>query len=259
MIINGGTTGVSWTANFNAATNKNKLQRINVIGTGNEQILVGSDISGGIGNKILVLRPGSPINSFFVYRHIRGADGLPIYADRNNDNNITDIDLYEDVNEDGRINQDDRVVFNDAAPDWLFGHTSIFNFRNFDASFTLRAQLGNYVYNNVASNQGHYNALARQSPVNLHRSVLETNFVTPQYYSDYYVEDASFLRMDNITVGYKLPPRFGTQNMRVFGTVQNVFTMTGYSGIDPTAGINGVDNNIYPRSRTFSAGVSVGF
>jgi hypothetical protein len=74
-----------------------------------------------------------------------------------------------------------------------------------------------------------------------------------------YVEDASFLRMDNITLGYRVPTRRGPRDVRVYGTVQNVFTVTGYSGVDPTGGLNGIDNNLYPRSRTFSAGVSLGF
>jgi iron complex outermembrane receptor protein len=122
-------------------------------------------------------------------------------------------------------------------------------------SFTLRSYLGNYVYNNVASNLGTYAEVTRASPYNLHTSVLETGFETPQYLSDYYVEDGSFLRMDNITLGYNLTYR--GQPVRLFGTVQNAFTITGYSGVDPTAGLIGIDNNIYPRSRTFTAGLSL--
>jgi iron complex outermembrane receptor protein len=136
----------------------------------------------------------------------------------------------------------------------------------FDASATLRAYLGNYVYNNVASNLGYYNILTQaNAPTNLHTSVLKTGFLRPQYQSDYYVEDASFLRMDNLTLGYTFGPMRGwegfrvVQGARVFGTIQNVFTATKYSGIDPTAGVGGIDNNIYPRSRTFVGGVSLGF
>jgi iron complex outermembrane receptor protein len=132
-------------------------------------------------------------------------------------------------------------------------------FRNFDASFTLRAYLGNYVYNNIASNLGHYSVLKGAAPSNLDASVLKTGFVNPQYFSDYYVEDASFLRLDNITVGYRLPNFRSLKQLRIYGTVQNVFTLTGYSGIDPTAGINGIDRNIFPLSRTFTTGFTVGF
>jgi iron complex outermembrane receptor protein len=124
-------------------------------------------------------------------------------------------------------------------------------------SFTLRSYLGNYVYNNVASNLGTYAEVTRGAPYNLHRSVLETGFVNPQYLSDYYVEDASFLRMDNITLAYRFAYR--NQPVRVFATVQNAFTLTGYSGVDPTAGLVGLDNNIYPRARTVTAGLSLVF
>jgi iron complex outermembrane receptor protein len=94
-------------------------------------------------------------------------------------------------------------------------------------------------------------------PSNLHASVLKTGFVVPQYYSDYYVEDGSFLRMDNITLGYALV--YHGQPVRLFGTIQNAFTITGYSGVDPTAGFFGIDNNIYPRSRTFTTGMNIRF
>jgi iron complex outermembrane receptor protein len=136
-----------------------------------------------------------------------------------------------------------------------------------DLGFTLRAYLGNYMYNNVASTNGNFRELfAGNSPYNLHNSVLETQFGTQQLQSDFYVEDASFLRLDNVTLGYTFNLR--GQSARVFGTVQNVFTVTGYSGVDPSANIagspitssvNGIDNNIYPRSRTFSGGLSLRF
>jgi TonB-dependent starch-binding outer membrane protein SusC len=109
----------------------------------------------------------------------------------------------------------------------------------------------------VASNLGAYRELTRGSPYNLHSSVLETGFVDAQYFSDFYIEDASFLRMDNITLGYSFDYR-GIP-ARIFGTLQNGFTITGYSGVDPTAGINGIDNNIYPRSRTLSGGLTFRF
>jgi iron complex outermembrane receptor protein len=193
------------------------------------------------------------VNSFFVYEHKRDASGKPIYSDN-------ELDMYVDADSNGVINQNDRRAFKSPAPDWIFGHTSRFGYGNADLSFTLRAQLGNHVYNNVASSQGYYNRLTEAAgPVNLHASVLENGFERAQFFSDVYVEDASFLRMDNITLGYTLPPTLGVQRMRIFGTVQNAFTMTGYSGVDPIAGLNGIDNYLYPRSRTFSAGVNVGF
>lgn len=258
-MLEGAWNGLTWDASFNASTNRNELVRINPFGGGSERILVGG-IAGGVGSTIQVLQPGYAVNSFFVYRHKRDANGKPIYADTNGDGTINEKDLYKDLNGDGEITQDDRAPFENPAPDWSFGHTSQLGYRNLDLSFTLRAQTGNYVYNNLASAQGYYNALTGAGGlVNLHSSVLNYGFVEPQYFSDIYVEDASFLRMDNITLGYTLPRLRQLRQLRLYGTVENVFTLTGYSGIDPTAGINGIDFTIYPRARTFMAGVSVGF
>ncbi|HEV8380709.1 MAG TPA: SusC/RagA family TonB-linked outer membrane protein [Gemmatimonadales bacterium] len=257
--------GLRWTADFTASHNSNEMLTI-YPSEGTTRVLTGL-VAGGVGTYIQVLQPGQPINSFYVYHHIRGADGRPIYQDRtgltNNkfngtpDGTINEQDLYVDLNGDSVINQDDRRPFHDPAPKWIFGHSSYFGYGNFELNFTLRAYLGNYVYNNVASNLGTYSEVTRGSPYNLHASVLETGFETPQYLSDFYVEDASFLRMDNITLAYSF--MYQGQPLRAFGTIQNAFTLTGYSGVDPTAGLNGLDNNIYPRSRTFTAGLSVRF
>jgi hypothetical protein len=212
-----------------------------------------------------------PVNSFYVFEHIR-ENGKPIYKDVNGpdridgvpDGTINEQDLYVDQNGDGIINQGDLRPFHDPAPKWILGHSSYLAMGNWDLGFTLRAYLGNWAYNNVASASGDYRELTQGSPYNLHSSVLETQFATQQLQSDFYVEDASFLRMDNITLGYTFNLR--GQSARVFGTVQNVFTITGYSGVDPaanvspspnTSSLNGIDNNIYPRSRTFSGGLSL--
>ena len=258
LVFDGTAGGFLWDVGFNASTNHNELVRINSVGGGGEQILTGG-IEGGVGSNIQVLQPGHPINSFFVYRHKRRADGRPVHADENGDGNINEDDLYVDLNGDGIVNQDDRSPFESPAPKWIFGHTSALAYRNLDLSLALRAHIGSYVYNNVASTRGHYSALRGGAPTNLHASVLENEFDNPQYFSDVYVEDASFLRLDNVTLGYTFQPFGAGQPMRVFGTVQNVFTLTGYSGIDPTAGVNGIDTNIYPRALTFVAGVGVRF
>ena len=93
----------------------------------------------------------------------------------------------------------------------------------------------------------------------MYAGLAEFGFVKPQYFSELYVEDASFLRLDNVTVGYTVRNLRSLNSVRLFGTVQNVFTKTKYTGIDPLAGVNGIDNNIYPLSRTFTAGLNIGF
>ena len=270
-MLQGGESGLTWQADFTAARNKNNLRTITPFGGSALKILAG-DVSGGVGTKIQVLSPGVPVNSFYVYEHIR-ENGQPIYRDVNGgrvdglpDGNINEQDLYVDQNGDGIINQGDLRPFHDPAPKWILGHSSYLTWGKFDLGFTLRSYLGNYVYNNVASSNGDYRELtAGNSPYNLHNSVLETQFETQQLQSDVYVEKASFLRMDNITLGYTF--NLGRQSARAFGTLQNLFTITDYSGVDPSANVtplnpeqtstvNGIDNNIYPRSRTFSAGIS---
>lgn len=247
-VIDGAKGDFRWDANFNASTSRNKLLTIGRPGI--TQILTGG-IAGGVGTNIQVLQEQQPINSFLVYHQIGDTAGVPIYEDRNKDGIINSLDLRP---------------FHNPAPQWMLGHTSNFSWKGFDASTTLRAYLGNYVYNNVASNLGYYNILTQgNAPTNMSASVLKTHFITPQYQSDYYVEDASFLRMDNLTLGYTFGPMHNLdavrfiEGARVFGTIQNVFTATKYSGVDPTAGENGIDNNVYPRSRTFVGGVSFGF
>lgn len=242
--------GLTWNANFNAATNTNRL--LSISGTGSDAILTGG-IAGGVGTNIQVLQPGQSVYSFFVYRHKTDASGNPVLGQK------SDLELYQDINGDKQINQSDRVAYKSPQPKWILGHTSNFGYRKFDASFTLRSYLGNYVYNNVASNLGHYDALKGIWPSNLHASVLKNGFVAPQYFSDIYVEDASFLRLDNVSLGYTFKNPRGFHALRVYGAAQNVFTLTKYSGIDPSATNNGIDNNIYPLSRTLSLGINVGF
>ena len=96
-------------------------------------------------------------------------------------------------------------------------------------------------------------------PSNVHESVLETGFVDPQFFSDFYLEDGSFLRMDNLTIGYTFGPVPGASQVRVFGSANNLFVITGYSGTDPEIGVSGIDNNLYPRSRTVRGGLDVRF
>ena len=262
-------SGLTWTAVFTGAHNTNRLLSINP-SKSVTRVLTGN-ISGGVGNMVQELEPGVPVNSFWVYQQKYDSNGKPIYDATTPTNMYVDRPTVRDTvncpaapgcvglyRPDGVINDSDRRPFHDPAPKWILGHSSYITYRHFDASFTLRAYLGSWVYNNVASSLGAYQNLTGSAmPANLHRSVLTTGFVVPQYYSDYFVEDASFLRMDNITVGFGFSYR--GQPLRLFGTVQNAFTITGYSGVDPTAGLNGIDNNIYPRSRTVSTGLSVRF
>jgi iron complex outermembrane receptor protein len=248
-----GLSGLSWNATFTAGHNTNELVSINPIaGATQTQIRIGG-IAGGVGTTALIYTPGEPINSFWMCQQAF-ASGKP------QENKFVALVKNSAGGDSVVTGCDSRSLraYHSAQPTWILGHTSNMTYGSFDLSFTMRAYLGNYTYNNVASSLGNYNQLSNGgSPSNMSTSVLKTNFQTPQYLSDYYVEDASFLRMDNLTLGYTL--HYRGMPLRLFATVQNVFTITGYSGVDPTAGLNGLDNNIYPRSRTFTGGLSVRF
>ncbi|HYG40405.1 MAG TPA: TonB-dependent receptor [Cytophagales bacterium] len=249
---------LTWNLSFNASSNKNEIIVLDGSDDPAFQGYPTGDISGGTGNRIQIHKVGQPVNAFYVYKHKTGENGKPITDNFGTVPEYNEV-MYHDINGDGLVNADDRRPYKNPAANVLMGLTSLINYKNIDFSFTLRGSIGNYVYNNVASNQANYQRGADSFvPNNMLTSVLETNFYRPQYFSDYYVEDASFLRMDNMSLGYALRPFSEKLKLRVYGTVQNAFLVTNYSGLDPEATISGIDNNIYPRSRTFIVGLSIG-
>lgn len=250
----------SWNLGLNAATNKNTILALDGSDDPDFKGYEVGGISGGTGNNIQILKVGESINTFRVYQHKLDGNGKPLVdlVDHNEDGTINLADMYADVNEDGIVNDEDRLPSKNANPKYLLGLSSNMSYKGFDLSFTMRANLGGYVYNNVASNGGYYNRVSAEIvPQNLVASVLETNFQTPQFFSDYYLEKADFIRMDNITLGYTIRPLADKVNIRVYGTAQNLFVLSSYSGLDPEIQ-NGIDNNLYPRSRVFLAGISIG-
>lgn len=182
--------------------------------------------------------------TFFLLRQIYSQNGNPIegaYADINGDNSITD---------------EDRHAYRKATPDAFFGFTSSMSYKNWDMSFTLRGSLGNYVYNNVNSSTGftgwNFDQVG-EGYRNGSKDVLNTNFQSAQYFSDYYLERADFVRLDNISIGYNIPLKDFKLRASLTGT--NLFVITKYSGIDPEIP-NGIDNNFYPRPIGFVAGLN---
>ncbi|MBK7937953.1 MAG: TonB-dependent receptor [Lewinellaceae bacterium] len=243
---------LSWNLGVNLALNSNKVLAIDRI---SDQGVLAGGISGGVGNFVQILQVGQPVNSFFVFQQKYGADGKPL-VDQTSDL----AEIYEDLNDDGKVDDLDKRPLNKPAADLLIGISSSIRFKGLDLTFTMRGNAGNYVYNNNASNGGYFNRVDERGDVflnNLHTSALKTNFRKPQYFSDYYVEDASFLRMDNITLGYTLPKMPGSSSLRLYVTAQNPFIWTKYSGLNPEVN-NGIDNNPYPWSRSYVFGLSLG-
>jgi len=204
-------------------------------------------ISGGVGNTIQINSVGNPINTFFVYKQKYDESGNPIEGE------------YEDLNGDGTINSEDLYRFKSSNPDLFLGFTAQLTYKKWSFGFLARAVIGNYVYNNTASFTAVQNAMVPAPPYlsNATSNVLETNFAQPQYFSDYYVQNASFVRFDNINIGYNFGKVFnGLANIRAFANIQNAFVITKYTGLDPEV-FNGIDNNLYPRPRIFSLGFNV--
>ena len=242
-------TNVDWSFGFNATYNKNKITRLTAVDNPNYIGVVTGGISGGVGNYMQIHTVGYPVSSFYMYEQVYNTDGKPVeglYVDRNGDGNFTVLDKYRT----GK-----------PAADLLMGVSSSLRYKDWDFSLNGRLSLGNMVYNNMSSNYGSYSEIYRSVGflANLHRSVLDSQFTNPQYWSDYYLEDGSFFKMDNISLGYTIKDLFqGAGYLRLYSTVQNLFTITNYSGLDPEVN-GGIDNNIYPRPRTFLFGVSMEF
>ena len=233
----------SWNTNFNVAYNDVEITNLET----SDNILVGG-IQGGTGNNIQVHTEGYAPNSFYVYRQVYDQNGNPlngVYIDRNGDNIVNEQDLYR---------------FENPAPDYTFGFTNQFYMGSWDASFTMRASEGNYNYNNLRSDGANFSAVYNNTSLNnVLSAVDETGFTSVQYFSDIYIEDASFIRMDNATLGYTFDDiDKANMTIKLYGAANNLFTITDYSGLDPEI-TGGIDTNFFPRARTFSLGANVNF
>ncbi|SHJ05793.1 SusC/RagA family TonB-linked outer membrane protein [Aquimarina spongiae] len=232
----------NWNVSFNATYIDREIEEL-AFG----QDILTTGISGGTGNTIQIQRQGEDPFSFFTFAQVYDENGRPIEG------------AYADLNGDGVINNNDRYVSGNAVADVTMGLQSTVNYKNFDLSFNMRASLGNEIYNNVASSNAQLGNVFRNVFNNTPVSVLDTNFqnTSDVILSDFYVEDASFLRMDNITLGYTLRDVMkGVSSLRFWAGVQNAFVITDYSGLDPEIQNNGVDNTIFPRGRTYLLGIN---
>ena len=241
----------SWSFGVNATLNRNEITKLTAV---DDPAFIGVEtggISGGVGNYVQIHTVGYPRNTFYLAEQVYDAKGKPVnnlYVDRDGDGIVTSQGLS------------DRYRVKDPYPDALIGFNSMFRYKNFDFSFNGRISLGNYVYNNVASGTSYAGLYASVGALsNLHSSILTTGFSNPQYWSDHFLENGSFLRMDNVNLGYNFDNLAGSDgSLRLYLSVQNLFVITKYSGLDPEV-FNGIDNNIYPRPRTFMLGVRLEF
>jgi iron complex outermembrane receptor protein len=244
---------VNWSVAFNATFNKNEITKLTQVPNPSSPGNRVGGISGGTGQSVQINSVGYARNIFYVYQQVYNADGTPldgVFVDRNNDGTINSDDLYRAYNSD---------------PKTFLGISSSLNFQKWTAGFSARANFGNYVYNNTFSNTGItrniFNPLGYLN--NGSTNVLESNLSgdingDKLYLSDYYLENASFLRMDNINVGYSFGQVYKGASLSVNANVNNVFVITKYKGVDPEIS-GGIDNSFYPRPRVFMLGLNLKF
>ncbi|MFY0688667.1 MAG: SusC/RagA family TonB-linked outer membrane protein [Cyclobacteriaceae bacterium] len=245
-----------WDIGFNAAYNQNEITKLTFGEDDGPGLPVGG-ISGDVGQTIQVWKVGEPVNSFRTY--VRDESGISLSGETYKDAVTIDSD-GDGVPDmaDGQINEQDLVIDKSPNPGVILGLTSGMSYKNLRLDMTMRSNIGNYVYNNVSSANGFYDVIATgQVYNNIHESVLQTGYNTRQLHSDFYVENASFLRMDNITLSYNYTGLDFVQG-RIYGTVQNAFTISGYSGPNPEIS-SGIDNNLYPMSTTYILGINLTF
>ena len=231
---------IRWSVNYNIAYNENKITRMP-----DDQPTGG--ISGGTGNRVQLHREGETPYSFFVYQQVYDAQGNPVE------------NAFVDRNGNGKIDEGDRYLYKSPFAPVTMGFGTDLNYKNWDLNITTRANIGNYVYNNTQSRLDQFGEITANSGF-LRNIKANSNFQRhndQSWLSDYYLENASFFKLDNITLGYTFP-HTDKMYIRLYGTVQNVLTITKYSGLDPEV-YGGIDNNFYPRPQTYLLGLNVNF
>ena len=236
----------NWTIGANFAYNHNRITKLTTNdGEGYTGVATGG-ISGGVGNTIQRHMVGYPANTFYVYQQVYDENGAPIPG------------AYVDQNGDGVIDADDLYYLGQASPVWTIGFNTSVSWKNLTLAIAGHGNLGNMVYNNNASRLSLLSDLWTNSFVrNCMTAAPGWGFTNAAYLSDYWVEDGSFFKIDRITLSYLFDLGKGG-NLSLFGTVQNVATFTNYSGIDPEV-FGGIDNNMYPRPRTYIIGLKYNF
>lgn len=243
-----------WTMNYNFTYNRNRITDLNGVSDNGDPVMAGDNIDSS--NKVLAYQTGYAANSFYVYQQVYDKNGKPLEG------------VVVDRNGDGVISEADRYLYKSVMAPVTMGFSTRVEWKNFDLGFSLRASLGNYVYNNFEQGQRlkTTSAVWCQDSYLANRSVSSLGWLSDSNtskLSDYFVQNASFLKMDNITLGYSFDRLFKSGSWkgisgRVYASCSNVFTITKYSGIDPEV-YSGIDKDVYPRPITFQFGLNLNF
>ncbi|TXK46106.1 TonB-dependent receptor [Pontibacter qinzhouensis] len=239
------TEKLTWDIGINGTFNKIEITNLSRVEDPNFEGYFVGGIAGGVGNNIQIHSVGYAPFSYYVYKQVYDAAGRPLEG------------VYADLNGDGVITESDRYRYKAPNPTAFFGFNSQLTYGNFNFSFVMRGNVGNYMYNNVFSNNAAYRAFSFSNYLtNVSRNVEETQFQDFQLFSDYYMENASFLRMENISFGYNFGRILNDKaGLRLSANIQNAFVITKYRGLDPEIP-SGIDNNFYPRPRVFALGLN---
>lgn len=236
-----------WNLSYNFTWQNMKVKNLSLTKGGSQtNVKVGPSIDA---YQFQVLSEGYEPYMFYVYHQLYDSKtGKPIegaYADLNNDGEINDADLYR---------------YHSPAPKYIMGLSTSLRYKQLTLGMSFRANIDNYVYNGMGMSTGAFETVSYNNSQlnNLNTSFLKTGFKTRQYLSDYYVENASFLKLDNLSLSYNVGKVNKWASLTVSAMVQNVFTITGYSGTDPEVP-NGMDNSFYPRPRTYSVSLGLQF
>ncbi|MQO09286.1 TonB-dependent receptor [Prevotella copri] len=249
-----------WTMTYNFTYNKNEITDLNGVSENGAPVVnTNIKVGDGSGAYLQANQVGYAMNSYYVYQQVYDKNGKPIE------------NCVVDRNGDGKINESDKYLYKSPAAPVTMGFSSRLEYKNWDFGFSLRASIGNYVYNNVEQgmsnmNTGEWFSNSLKYFSNRLKSTVERNWQTYEItskLSDYYVKNASFLKCDNITLGYSFNNLFKSSGWhglsgRAYATASNVFTITNYDGLDPEVG-DGYDNNLYPRPFSVVVGLSLNF
>ena len=239
----------NWNASFNMAFNKNRITKLTLVDSADYEGIPQGWIFGSTGGTVQIHSVGHNTYSFYLYKQVYGEDGKPLEG------------VYTDLNGDGKINSKDLYRSKSSEPKMTCGLSTSVSFRNWELSTSVRGSFGNYMYNNMNSALATYSNILSPSKtiLNAPRNVFDTNFYLNQPLSDYYLENASFIKMDNLSLSYNFGKIFNQKiGLRATLSVQNVFTITGYSGLDPEIA-GGVDRSFYPRPRTYALGFNLNY
>ena len=236
-----------WNLSYNFTWQNMKVKNLSLINGGSQtNVKVGPSIDA---YQFQVLSEGYEPYMFYVYHQLYDSKtGKPIEG------------AYADLNNDGEINESDLYRYHSPAPKYIMGLSTSLRYKQLTLGMSFRANIDNYVYNGMGMSTGAFETVSYNNSQlnNLNTSFLKTGFKTRQYLSDYYVENASFLKLDNLSLSYNVGKINKWASLTVSAMVQNVFTITGYSGTDPEVP-NGMDNSFYPRPRTYSVSLGLQF